>query len=192
MTDNENNPINDDNFIEMFIGGLVLDPNTKAPVVILKNLDGNINLPIWIGIPEATAIASAVKQVAVPRPLTHDLMFAFMQQVEMSLEKIVISDLKESTYYAELICIFNGKKTIFDARPSDAINMALRAQAQIFVSRHVLEKAKILMVEQNVPNTTSEEVDNATEETRDFAVIDKERWKEILQDLDPDDFKYRM
>ena len=94
--------MNEETAIEMFVGGLMMDPNTQAPVVVLKDESGDVILPIWIGVPEATSIASALKQVQMSRPLTHDLMKEIFDQLGVVVQRIVIHDLKESTYFANL------------------------------------------------------------------------------------------
>lgn len=192
--------------VEMFVGGLVLDPNTQAPVVVLKDESGDIHLPIWIGIAEATSIASAIKQLSMSRPLTHDLMYDVFGELGVKIERVVITNLKDSTYYAELILSVGDRALIVDSRPSDAIALALRASAPIFVSEHVLEQAKISFTvvgseegEEGADASqegegAGEASDEAGEQPRhqDFKQIDKEKWNEILADLDPDDFKYKM
>ena len=132
----------DETAVEMFVGGLVLDPNTQAPVVVLKDESGEICLPIWIGIAEATSIATAIKQVGMERPLTHDLMHEIFGQLDVSVQRVVITELRESTYYAELILSQGDRVLIIDSRPSDAIAVALRASAPIFVVQGVLDQAK--------------------------------------------------
>ncbi|MCB0320739.1 MAG: bifunctional nuclease family protein [Bdellovibrionales bacterium] len=212
-----------DSAIEMFVGGLVLDPNTQAPVVVLKDESGEVHLPIWIGVAEATSIASAIKEVQMARPLTHDLMMEVIAESGFRVERIVITELRESTYFAELILTQGDKAVIFDSRPSDAIALALRASAPIFVSEDVLKQAQITFQQQqsgedkqsvggeNVPVSDSE-VENAQasnpaaadattadapqpEEAdpliKNFKNIDKEKWSEMLAELDPDDFKYK-
>ncbi len=188
--------------IEMFVGGLMLDPNTQAPVVVLKDESGDVVLPIWIGIAEATSIASAIKQLNMARPLTHDLMMEMFQQLGAKVERIVITELKESTYYAELVLTVGDKALIFDSRPSDAIAVALRASAPIFVVQQVLDQAKVTFSQggpaaaegEGSPeegNAEGGETDGGPV-TKDFKNIDKDKWQEILDDLDPDDFKYKM
>lgn len=191
-----------ENAVEMFVGGLVLDPNTQAPVVVLKDEGGEICLPIWIGVAEATSIASAIKQVTMARPLTHDLLFDILNEVGMKVERIIISDLRESTYFAELVVTLGDKALVFDSRPSDAIGIAVRASAPIFVAQHVLDQAKIAFPNQVPPSEKPEEPQEegpaqATEEEAqpsqaDFTNVDKDKWNEILDELDPDDFKYKM
>jgi bifunctional DNase/RNase len=174
--------------IEMFVGGLVLDPNTQAPVVILKDEEGKLSLPIWIGVPEATGIASAVKQLNLARPLTHDLMSEVLSEIGVTVQRILISDIKESTYIAELVCSLGDRTFIFDCRPSDALNIAIRCSAPIFVAQSVLSKANIV-AEGDEEGGGEAEAEGAKV---DFQSIDKDKWNTILDELDPDDFKYRM
>ena len=192
-----------DTAIEMFVGGLVLDPNTQAPVVILKDETGEINLPIWIGIAEATSIASAIKQLAMARPLTHDLMYDIFLELGVRVQRIVITELKDSTYFSELILSYGDKAIILDSRPSDAIAIALRASAPIFVAQSVLDQAKIAFagVNQRPPTgqppaegaeAGSEQLEQEGGDAADFKNIDKDKWSDLLQKLDPDDFKYKM
>lgn len=195
--------------IEMFVGGLVLDPHSQHPVVVLKDESGDICLPIWIGVSEATSIASAIKQLAMPRPLTHDLISNVFQELGVKVQRIVISDLKDSTYYAELILSYGDKIMIIDSRPSDAIAIAVRTSAPIFVAQHVLEQAKMSVpmpppADPNAqrggqgepPQEGQEQGSEAAEEGEpkgsDLSNVDKSKWKDILDDLDPDDFKYKM
>lgn len=190
--------------VEMFVGGLVMDPATQAPIVVLKDETGTVTLPIWIGITEATSIASAIKQLAMARPLTHDLFYDLLQQLGITVQRIVITELKESTYFAELVLGQGDKVFLLDARPSDAIAMALRASAPIYVSQQVLEQARIAFASQGQtpPSQTPEgepqegsreEGESPPEQpSQDFQGVDKDKWEEILQDLDPDDFKYKM
>lgn len=200
----------DDTAIEMFVGGLVLDPNTQAPVVVLKDEGGEAHLPIWIGVAEATSIASAIKELHMARPLTHDLMQSIFLELGIRVQRIVITDLKDSTYYAELILSYGDKALILDSRPSDAIAIALRAAAPIFVTKSVLEQAQITFSqagntidEQGSAEGTAERKEGEPQESseteesdeqagqRDFKNIDKDKWQELLAELDPDDFKYK-
>lgn len=217
----------DETAIEMFVGGLVLDPNTQAPVVVLKNEDGDIHLPIWIGVAEATSIASAIKELEMARPLTHDLLMTIVEEMSLRVERVVITELKDSTYFAELVLTAGEKALILDSRPSDAIAVALRASAPIFVAQQVLEQAQITFAEatggagegkgeeeegaqtgeddvvaeanaaESGEGSEGQQGDAASEEgeedspLKDFKDIDKEKWNEILAELDPDDFKYK-
>jgi uncharacterized protein len=200
--------------IEMFVGGLVLDPNTQAPVVILKDEEGGINLPIWIGISEATSIASIIKGLQMARPLTHDLMQQIFGLLGASLQRIFITDLVDSTYYAELMLAVGDKALIIDCRPSDAIALALRAEAPIFVSEIVLEKARVTAeavtpgdgdeaessttggsegAEEDEGDFLADDVaDRMIAEESDFKAIDKDKWNELLKGLDVEDFKHKM
>lgn len=191
--------------IEMFVGGLVMDPATQAPIVVLKDESGNVTLPIWIGITEATSIASAIKQIAMARPLTHDLFYDLLLQLGITVQRIVITELKESTYFAELILGQGDKAIVLDSRPSDAIAMALRASAPIYVTQQVLDQARVAFASQGQEQAQStqpahegghgsEEAEAEAEATSssDFQSLDKEKWEEILSQLDPDDFKYKM
>lgn len=192
-----------ENAIEMFVAGLVLDPNTQAPVVVLKNEQGDIHLPIWIGIAEATSIASAIKQLRMARPLTHDLMFEIFLELGVAVQRVVITELRDSTYFAELILSIGDKILIFDARPSDAIAVAIRASAPIFVVEEVLEQAKASFVGETgegliPPQGEGSEAESDDDEEpveegdKDFKHIDKEKWEELLEKLDPDDFDYEV
>jgi hypothetical protein len=190
--------------IEMFVGGLVMDPATQAPIVVLKDETGNVTLPIWIGITEATSIASAIKQISMARPLTHDLFYDLLLQLGITVQRIVITELKESTYFAELILGQGDKVLVLDSRPSDAIAMALRASAPIYVTQQVLDQARVAFASQGEASQPQapQEGSPAAEEgegepesantSSDFQTLDKEKWEEILSQLDPDDFKYKM
>jgi hypothetical protein len=191
--------------VEMFVGGLVMDPATQAPIVVLKDETGSITLPIWIGITEATSIASAIKQLAMARPLTHDLFYDLLQQLGITVQRIVITELKESTYFAELVLGQGDNVILLDSRPSDAIAMALRASAPIYVAQQVLDQARVAFASQGqvppVQPTSAEGASGSQEEgegppeeeaSQDFRAVDKDKWEEILQELDPDDFKYKM
>ncbi|MDP9119972.1 MAG: bifunctional nuclease family protein [Acidobacteriota bacterium] len=124
------------------IKGLMLDPSSNVPIVILRDTQSQLFLPIWIGPHEAHAIASRIEGVEPPRPMTHDLLRSLVENLGASVEKIVISDLQESTFFA-LIYLRSGERSIpVDARPSDAIALALRTRAPIYVLRSVLDKAQ--------------------------------------------------
>lgn len=191
-----------DSAVEMFVGGLVLDPATQAPIVVLKDESGEITLPIWIGIPEATSIASAIKQVTMARPLTHDLFFDLLLEVGVTVQRVVITELRESTYFAELVLGQGDRVMVLDSRPSDAIAMALRASAPIYVAQSVLDQAKVAFAGTNpIPSPEAQQVEGSAEEgeegqpedsSSDFTGVDKDKWEELLSKLDPDDFKYKM
>jgi uncharacterized protein len=159
--------------IEMTIKGLMVDPITNMPIIILRDKDGQRVLPIWVGVFEANAIALQIENVTTPRPMTHDLLKNVIGDLRGRIEKIVVSDLKENTFYALIYLTVGGEMMAVDARPSDAIALALRARAPIFVEEKVIDHAKT--------------VDLAPEKG------DAERLQKWLESLDPDDMgKYKM
>jgi len=159
--------------IEMTIKGLMVDPITNMPIIILRDKEGQRVLPIWVGVFEANAIALQIENVTTPRPMTHDLLRNVIQDLRAHIDKIVVSDLKENTFYALIYLTVNGDVVAIDARPSDAIALALRARAPIFVEERVIDHAKT--------------VDLAPEKG------DAERLQKWLESLDPDDMgKYKM
>src|SRR5512147_1046661 len=128
--------------IEMTIKGLMVDPITNMPIVILRDKDGQRVLPIWVGIFEANAIALQIENVTTPRPMTHDLLRNVIQDLNASVQKIVVCDLQENTFFAMIYLGLNGETLAVDARPSDAIALALRTRAPIFVEETVIDNAK--------------------------------------------------
>src|SRR5512138_387714 len=118
--------------IEMTIKGLMVDPITNMPIIILRDKDGQKVLPIWVGIFEANAIALQIENVATPRPMTHDLLKNIITDLDAAVQKVVVCDLKENTFYAMIHILVSGHMVAVDARPSDAIALALRAKAPIF------------------------------------------------------------
>jgi bifunctional DNase/RNase len=159
--------------IEMTIKGLMVDPITNMPIVILRDKDGQHVLPIWVGIFEANAIALQIENVSTPRPMTHDLLRNVIRDLNASVQKIVVCDLQENTFYALIYLSLAGDTLAIDARPSDAIALALRTQAPIFVEDSVIDNAKT--------------VDVGSEKA------DAERLHKWLESLDPDDLgKYKM
>ena len=159
--------------IEMTIKGLMVDPITNMPIVILRDEDGQRVLPIWVGIFEANAIALQIENVETSRPMTHDLLRNVIADLKADVEKIVVSDLKDNTFYALIHLCVDGEVVAIDARPSDAIALALRVRAPILVDESVIDNAKSL------------------EFSPDKA--DSERLAKWLESLDPDDLgKYKM
>lgn len=155
--------------IEMLVHGVTLDPVSQMPIVVLRAKDNEeILLPIWIGIFEADSIVRQLQNVEPPRPMTYELSKSIIENLGGRLEKVVINDLKDSTYYAELYILQGGNLVVVDSRPSDAINLALRFDAPIFVEEVVLEKSK-------VPKPEEEE--------------EKEKLKEWLENIKPEDFE---
>src|SRR3954470_13606993 len=133
--------------VEMQIRGLMLDPLTNMPIVVLKEVGSDAVLPIWVGIFEANAIALEMEKVATPRPMTHDLLKNLLTELETRVDRVVINDLRENTFFAR-IHLTRGDSTLsVDSRPSDAIALALRAHAEIFVEEMVLEKSRTLRAE---------------------------------------------
>ncbi|NPA57967.1 MAG: bifunctional nuclease family protein [Aquificae bacterium] len=129
--------------VEMQVQGITLDPMTNMPIVVLKGKDTNHVLPIWIGVFEANAIAMQLEGITRPRPMTHDLLTNIITALNGIVEYIHINDLKDNTYYAEISIKTDRKQVKVDSRPSDAINLALRSGAPIFVSEEVLEKSQM-------------------------------------------------
>jgi bifunctional DNase/RNase len=127
---------------EMKIRGLMMDPVTNMPIVILKDLAGTQVLPIWVGIYEANAIALEIEKVATPRPMTHDLIKNLLLGLETGVQKVVVSELKEDTFYAVIWLERNGELISIDSRPSDALALALRVDCPIYVDEEVLKSSK--------------------------------------------------
>ena len=128
--------------IEMTIKGLTVDRATNMPIILLRDKDGDRVLPIWVGGAEANAIAMQIENVSVPRPMTHDLLKNVIQDLHGDIKKIVVYDLKENTFYAMIYVSANGEVVAIDSRPSDAIALALRVKAPIFVEEEIITKAK--------------------------------------------------
>jgi bifunctional DNase/RNase len=159
--------------IEMTIKGLMLDPIDNTPIVILKDKEGDRVLPIWVGLFEANAIALQIENVSTPRPMTHDLLRNIITNLEGRVDRIVVSDLKEKTFYAVVHLTVRGERVAVDARPSDAIALALRTRAPILVEETVIENAK----------------------TADFGSerLENEKVQKWLEGLDPTELpKYKM
>jgi len=129
--------------IEMRIRGLMMDPVTNMPIVILKDLNGGAVLPIWVGIYEANAIALEIEKVATPRPMTHDLIKNLLVGLEARVHKVVVSDLREDTFYALIWLERDGQIMSIDSRPSDALALALRVDCPIYVEEEVLKNSKV-------------------------------------------------
>jgi bifunctional DNase/RNase len=167
-----------DDSIQMSVAGLTLDPVTKTPIVILKDGDNKLNLPIWIGLLEATAMATELEGIKMARPMTHDLLKNILTEIGGAIDSIKITELKENTYYALIYLNIAGRELAIDSRPSDAIALALRTKSPIYVAKAVLEASSILQ--------QSEEGKEP-----DFANVSKEKWAEILEKMSPEDFKYK-
>jgi bifunctional DNase/RNase len=129
--------------IEVRIRGLMMDPATNMPIVVLKDVASEMLMPIWVGIFEANAIAIEVEKVAAPRPMTHDLAKDLIHSLNAQVERVVISELKDDTFFATLWLRQGNDPITIDARPSDAIALALRTDCPIFVAEEVMQKAKL-------------------------------------------------
>ena len=158
--------------VEMKIRGLMMDPVTNMPIVILKDIDGNSVLPIWVGVYEANAIALEIEKVSTPRPMTHDLIKNLLMGLHTAVRKVVVSELRDDTFYALIWLEQDGQSISIDSRPSDALALALRLDCPIFVEEEVLKSSKIT-------NTTSEK---ATSE-------ELKKWLENLNDEDMGRYK---
>ena len=164
-------------FRSMLISGLTVDPLTNSPIVILKEIDGERTLPIWIGLLEATAIASELEGIKFSRPMTHDLLKSIIDRIDAEVNKVEVCDLKNNTYYALIHLTHEGKEISIDARPSDALALSLRMDAPIFVAEEVISKSKQIDL--------TAEPDDKSEQGK--------KWQEILEKLNPEDFgKYKM
>jgi uncharacterized protein len=165
-------------FIEMKVSGLTMDPITNTPIVILKDLEEKRAIPIWIGIFEASAIATEIEKITFSRPMTHDLLNEILKALKAEVMRVEIHDLRNNTFFANIQLLTDGKLIVVDARPSDAIAIALRAGASIFVDNGVIEKSR--------------NVDFGTKMT-DLDRLKKEKLAEFLENLSPEDFgKYKM
>lgn len=164
-------------FRPMVVSGLTVDPLTNSPIVILKEVDGERTLPIWIGLLEATAIASELEGIKFSRPMTHDLLKNIMERIDLKVNKIEVCDLKNNTYYALIYINHKGKEIPIDARPSDALALSLRVDAPIFVAEEVINKSSQIDLQP--------EAEDKSEQGK--------KWQEILEKLNPEDFgKYKM
>jgi bifunctional DNase/RNase len=136
--------------VEMQIRGLMMDPVTNMPIIVLKDVASDLVLPIWVGIFEANAIALELEKTAMPRPMTHDLLQNMARGLNAEVRKVVVSELRDDTFYAVIWMEHAGETVTMDARPSDAIALALRWDCPIYVNRDVLESSKQVVSAQNV------------------------------------------
>ena len=159
------------------IAGLTMDPVSNTPIIILKSEEDEQAVPIWIGLLEATSIASALQNIKYDRPMTHDLLKNFADTLEISIVKVEVCDLKDNTFYARIYFVSKDQSFDIDARPSDAIALALRFKAPIYVEDSVMQKSKITDGEAEVVDTSEE----------------GKKWADYLANLSPDDFgKYKV
>jgi len=157
--------------IEMNIKGLMVDPVTNLPIVILRNKDGEKVLPIWVGMFEANAIALQIEKVDTPRPMTHDLMKGLLAHLDAQVTKIVVTELRDNTFYANITVQQNGSEIEIDSRPSDAIAIAVRSDAPIYAAEHVIEESAI---------------EFEGEEVNEEEIVDE--FRKFLDDVSPDQF----
>jgi bifunctional DNase/RNase len=129
--------------VEMKVKTVVIDPNAQSPVVVLEGVAAKEFLPIWIDVPEARAISTEIEQIKTPRPLTHDLIRNILHGLGAKVNRITVTDLLNNTYIATITMAFKGQESEIDSRPSDAIAIALRMKAPIYVSLQVIEKSKL-------------------------------------------------
>ncbi len=181
-----------DEFVRMTVGGLTLDPMTKTPIVVLRNDAEELTLPIWIGLLEATAVATQLEGVQMARPMTHDLLKKLVEEVGAEIDRVEVTALRDNTFYAVIRLVFGGKAHVIDSRPSDAISLALRTDSPIYVAREVIEAsaAAAEAAEEGIEGE-GEGADEAPE-AQDISDLAPEEWAEILEGLDPNDFKYKM
>ena len=164
--------------IEMKVSGLTIDPITNTPIVILKDMQENKAIPIWIGLFEASAIATELEKIVFSRPMTHDLFNECLKVLNVAVSKIEIGDIRNNTFYASIYLMREGQSFIVDARPSDAIALALRARAPIFVDETVIEKSR--------------NIDFGIKIT-DLDKLKEDKIREYLENLSAEDFgKYKM
>ncbi|HEX7416012.1 MAG TPA: bifunctional nuclease family protein [Smithellaceae bacterium] len=164
--------------IEMKVSGLTIDPITNTPIVILKDLQESKAIPIWIGLFEASAIATELEKVVFSRPMTHDLFNECLKTLDVTVNKIVLVDIRNNTFFANIYLSKEGQNFTIDARPSDAIALALRAHAPIFVDETVIEKSR--------------SVDFGIK-ISDLDKLKEDKIKEFLENLSAEDFgKYKM
>ena len=164
--------------VKMKVAGLTIDPLTNTPIVILKDLDEKKAIPIWIGLFEASAIATELEKISFSRPMTHDLIYEILKTVDVEVIKVEIHDLRNNTFFANIHLIKDDKTMVVDSRPSDAIALALRANAPIFVAEKVIEKSRNVDFGKKITD-----IDN----------LKDEKLKEFLENLSPEDFgKYKM
>jgi len=162
-------------FVEMKVRGLALDPLSNMPIIILRDEEDKRSLPIWVGIFEANAIALELEKISTPRPMTHDLIKNILEAIDARVSKVVVTDLRENTFYAMIHLHVGGSEYTVDSRPSDAIALALRVGAPIYVDEDVVRKAKSLEV--------------TTKETEPMKADDPEKIREWLGSIKPEDFE---
>ena len=165
-------------FVEMKVTGLTIDPFTSMPIIILKDMQEKRALPIWIGLIEASSIATELENMKLTRPMTHDLMKLMLENLGAKVAYVAITQLADNTFYSSIVLNSEKGELLLDARPSDAIALALRAKTSIYVAEDVIAKSRQIDAALHSPDQ---------EKAR------KEKWAEILENLSPEDFgKYKM
>ncbi|HUT43750.1 MAG: bifunctional nuclease family protein [Desulfobacterales bacterium] len=162
---------------EVNIASMAIDPTSNTPIIILKSVKGDQAVPIWIGLLEATSIASALRDIKFDRPMTHDLFKNFIDNLEMVVSKVEVCDLKDNTFYARIYFESKDKSFDMDARPSDAIAIALRFGAPIYVDDKIFDQSQMVEGDYEVLNKSE----------------DGKKWADYLENLSPEDFgKYKV
>ena len=180
--------------IEMSIKGLAVDPLTNVPIVILEESDGDRVLPIWVGLFEAHAIAREMENFETPRPMTHDLLKNLITELNSQVDHILVNELKDNTFYAQIHVSNNGSSFVIDSRPSDAIALAIRVSSPIYVNEKVLDEAKSIdfdkpiKVDENQGFPSDVKDLESPESSRNEIEEDKDQIKDWLKNLKPGDF----
>ncbi len=157
---------------EVKVGALIMDPNSSTPIIVLKGVDNDVILPIWVGNYEANAIALEIEKIAPQRPMTHDLIKNIINELGLTVRKVIINNLKDNTFYAQIYLANEaGQITLLDARPSDAIALALRFDTSIYIANHILE---LTSASENIAKST------AKTESQDIQTASEE-WPDIIQ-----------
>ncbi len=163
--------------IQMKVTGLTIDPFTNMPIIILKDFEEKMALPIWIGLIEASAIATELEKIELSRPMTHDLLRNILRELGVQVTKVEVTDLMDNTFFARIYLVKDGKEYVMDSRPSDAIAVALRTKSDIFVDKKVMDKSRRVDLSSQAPE----------------GQLKQQKWAEILENLSPEDFgKYKM
>jgi bifunctional DNase/RNase len=167
---------------EMTVFGVSFDIVGKQPIVLLKTQDENKFLPIWIGHPEAAAILMKLQGSSPPRPMTHDLLTSILEQLEAEIVQIAVTELRENTFYAQITIVQNGQEIAIDSRPSDAIALAVRADARIFASDEVIEESGIEF------EGGDEEAQSRIARVSELADLDPDEFRRFLDTVTPEQF----
>jgi uncharacterized protein len=198
-----------ENTVQMIVGGITLDPSNNMPIIILKSLDERMAIPIWIGLIEASAIATEIEGIKLARPMTHDLLKNILLELGGRLLHIVINDLRDNTFFAVLVIDRSGQILEIDSRPSDAIALAIRCKADIFVAQKVIDSSQQVdpdvlkeALQATKPAPAAQSPEGGTGEAPPEGestpkapgeAQEKDKWTQILESLRPEDFgKYKM